>query len=487
MPQSFDELVQATQDSMNGITEQINAAKEDFGNGLKTEAEHREELNKLVGEIQQEMVDLKENIENNAKERMNTAEGLLRPQSGTPGVDRLSPMELQFAMHARYGTSDVAVLEQAQDNIQERMTIDSVDEHFAALEAADPDHALDITHPRRRTSDALRNAQHAQVINSLTTASAGVVEMAGSEMFPLLLAGSTVMAIIPVEPRLAGTGVVATIVPFTAAKLVINRDPTRDLTDTGVGGGTPVRLNAEEMNVLIKIADSHIQDYSFGDLIQDAVQPTLRRAGYNLDEILLFGDTEATQASNINRIAGGDASTDFRTAFDGLAKRSILAGSSDSRNIDASTWNLDTVMQAHSSLGQDYGLPYTDIYMVAPLRQMNALLTVDNVVRIQIGAPGEINIGGPVNSLSGIRFLVHDGTLKRDADGKVSNTAANNTHDSAVMFNRNVVIQGFSRPLSTIVRQAPQGMYQNVMIDLRWAESVGLYDGVATLNNLPTG
>ena len=475
--------METTQNELSSLSAAINLTNEEFQNGLKSEAEHREELSKIVEELQNEMLSFKDKMEKESLERRNSLDGFLRPQSGIGGVDRLSPMQLMMAMKVKETLTGAGELQEAWNGLNQRITEDLVDEHFAALEASDPDHALPITSPRRRFADAMRNAMHGEVMNALPDNS-GVVAMAGAEMFPLLAAGSNVMPIIPVEPRLAGTGQVVCMVPFAHSDLIANRNPTEDITDTTLGGGGPVRLNAVEYNLLVKVADSHIQDYSFGDLILDAMAPSLRRAGYNLDEIILFGDTTAAAASNINRIAGGGTSTDYRTTFDGLGKTSIPAGSSSERNVDAATFNIESVLRAHGVLGQNYGVPYNDVYVAAPVATLNTLLNMNNVVQLQIGGSGEIDIGGPVRSLSGINFLPHDGTLKRDADGKVSNTPANNTHESAIMFNRNACLQGFSRPLSSVTRQAPQGMYQNLILDMRWAFAVGIIEAIVSMNNI---
>ena len=467
MSEVVERAIGALTTTVNSRMEEI---KGQFESGLKTETEARSELNGLMTAMQDDMSTLRNDMESMRKIKLENDSNIIRAEnfSAKGAVRPLTPLQAWFG-HS-FISRDNMEMQDFRNRIEsasiamKSATFEQAENHIAALSAADPN--PQGSH-KRNWLDKMRAASLADHMNALDTGStvAGTPYLLAAELWPLIVESATVFPSIPLEPRLQESGRVQTASPFSSANLVAVTGTT-DVT-----AATPtqaiITMDAVQLAIRVQVTESFMEDYAFGDAIQDAIEPTMRRQGYNIDDAILFGDTTAAAADNINMLA--NTSTSIITKYDGLAKASITATAATYRVVAPTAFLVNTLSDAHKKMGQLYGIPQGDIMAVMPLSAQNDIVLDSKLTAMNlVDGSGNIRVGRVVE-VGGIPIVIHDSKILTHTDGKVSSTAAENIKQRGVLFNRLSAKMGFTRSIRTTVREAPAGLYSNVIVHFRMA------------------
>ena len=382
-------------------------------------------------------------------------------------------------IYTRDSAGQVELMDQIKDAMKNASQA-QIEKSFEAIVNSDPDMDLAKTHPRRQSAEAMYNGLLDSIIEN--AASGATPQLVAASMYPDVRAGSTVWPLIPMEPRLSETGKVTSTGPFSEVELVESIGQT--LTDSTTNSST-ITLDATEFAALVKIPMNYMEDYAFGSAVADVLAPTLRRAGFRIDQAVLVGSTNTTAATAAGIAGTGVEARDatlIQRKVNGFAAPGLVAASDAAgQRVDAGgdALTVADLATALGLLGQDYGTPAADVVAVLSHVDYWKLLTDSSLVRISVNGAGMPVIASEIGGVGPMPFVIHD-IGARQASGLFSQTPAQNTTRMAVVLNRMMAKQGFVRGIN--VRSTPQhdAMSTSHIVNFRYAFAKAIYHPATT-------
>lgn len=189
-------------------------------------------------------------------------------------------------------------------------------------------------------------------------------------------------------------------------------------------------------------------DFS-GELTEDSVVPLVPTLKQNIatalaeaeEDVIINGDTTATQGSNINRSAN---SYDVTRALMGL-RRTIYDGAA-TYQADASGGLLSGMRSLRAALGE-YGVDPTKlVWIMSPKHYLTVLTDDDFLTMDKLGQKATV-LTGQLGAVDGIPVIMSSKLRDCDADGIVQTDPDDNTKSQSVLAYRPGVYVGYRRRL----------------------------------------
>ncbi|MFP3883632.1 MAG: hypothetical protein ACLFWH_15135 [Actinomycetota bacterium] len=249
-----------------------------------------------------------------------------------------------------------------------------------------------------------------------------------------------------------------------------------ELTGAGASNYDTVKTPSQRVQVDAKKFVIH-QMFS-GEMEEDSVLayiPFLRRqaarsvAIYS-DSLVLNGDTTNAATGNINLDDADPADTKHYLAFDGIRHAALVDNTDNGEDIDGAIAYSDLIdgrgLLLDKSRDHHWGHPDDpeDLVYVADPDSADAITQLEEVTRVGDRATvlrGQQAWIGLHPLISAVRMS------KTEADGKVSDTAANNTQGQVALFNRNGFVAGIRRRLRLEVERLPGPDQHRIYFSLR--------------------
>lgn len=466
------------------FTEVQNKIDEHFGT-LKTEIETiQNDTNKTIAEVKNEttqaLADFTTKYEEDKKKvfeiinsKKDNHDGLIRSEFLTAG-------QLHYASQSfKNDFKKAGEFDNMLTNMFKDVTKEDIENHFAALENADPTRTLPLTHPRRLHNEAYRSVLLDEALDKVDNALANDASpaLASAEILPVMAAMGTIYPLIPVETMLRQSSKVTTLAPFskTDSEIVPDGDVS-DLDDTNIGGGNAVSLNAVPFVKSALLPYSFVTGYAFGNAVSDAMMGVARRIAKNLDEAIGFGDS--ADAGNINNLNGAGGAKRYQRAFDGFAKAGINGAAGLRVDAGNAAMTRAKVYEALGKLGEDY-VSDGDVILAMPIKSI-AELDIANVFPSSTITASGVEVG-MITKLGPITLVMHDGVARAN-DGKVKGAA--NNFRAGVLFNRLIAKGGFYQDVAIQDVVAQKGIHTIAKVIASFGFGIGDTAGAVPIVNM---
>ena len=446
----------------------IQELKNQVDEGNKTFDEAKQEYDKVLNAQQDALKDAQEQIKQLSKRNIRNSDDLIRPEGVSKHMDELTPAQLMVAHGLASDGKNMSLknnVEAALSKVAEA-TPEDIENHFASVLANSHVASLPKTDARRRF---MENTLNSHLQYALASGDGGTVGVPGAEIFEYLTQEGVLFPRIPVEPRLAESGSVVSAAPFGAGTLTFTRGGGGNVGEDGITPATNLELNAFEGTVGVRVSDSYIEDYSFGDAVMDIMASAMRDAGPRIDSLVAYGD-DTSGNTNFNG-SRGDWFAELRK-FAGFGKNAN-AGTSVAPTGDSSL-NVDLFNDAMGVMGQRFGGNPSNVVLVGSLRQLIKLSKSTGIGDLTVVEGDTVRVG-KVMSMLGVDLTPVDyGAGLNDraaANGRVvANAAANK--DIAILANTMSMKGGFHRGFNVSRRQISNAMASMLIFNFRWAQNV---------------
>lgn len=201
-----------------------------------------------------------------------------------------------------------------------------------------------------------------------------------------------------------------------------------------------------------------------------------------IDFNLLCGDTE-TGTTNINLDGAAPAAKTKYLAFDGLFKMALVTGTGLKVDAGNAAATLAAIRQTRFKMGRELAPNTNEIVLFthtegySPLLGLDEFLTMDKVGALATALKGQLGV------IDGMPVLVTAQILMSASNGKVSNTANNNTKARYLVVYKPNWKVGFRRKITANLFQTQTGeawqLYMSTRLDFKSSTT----DSVATLYN----
>lgn len=240
------------------------------------------------------------------------------------------------------------------------------------------------------------------------------------------------------------------------------------LAGTGRVGSNRVNVVAKKMLI------NQIWTY---ELEEDAIIPFLpfirqqvaASLAFYSDSVILNGDTTDAATGNINSDDADPADTKFYLAFDGLRHVGLV----DNTNNEINAAGAIALSQLAGLKGKmldntykiDWGHPVrsSDLIYVCDPQTADAIAQLDQVVTVDKFGPQAGVLVGQIGNILGNPIISTMAMGLTEADGKISDTPANNTKGQVVAFNRNAFKVGIRKAVTLELERMP-GMQQSRLV-----------------------
>lgn len=218
-----------------------------------------------------------------------------------------------------------------------------------------------------------------------------------------------------------------------------------------------------------------------GELEEDSIIPFipyLRRqaalaiAHYS-DAAVLNGDTTNAATGNINLDDADPADTKYYLAFDGLRHAGLVDNTANSKDAGgAVTFKLlkDQLTRMRDAAKLiDWGHPINpaDVVYVTDPTTVEAIAQLDEVLTVDKFGPGATVLTGQLAAIGRNPLISSMAMSLTEADGKVSNTGANNVKGQVVAFNRRGLKAGWRRRIKVEIERLPGRDQTRIVYSLR--------------------
>ncbi|WP_189059591.1 hypothetical protein [Longimycelium tulufanense] len=242
-----------------------------------------------------------------------------------------------------------------------------------------------------------------------------------------------------------------------------------------------------------------------GEMEEDSIIPFipfLRRQaglsiGFHSDSLVLNGDTTNAGTGNINLDDADPADTKHYLAFDGIRHAALV----DNTGNDVNAAGAVTLSLLNDLRGKmidttrkvDWGHPtdMNDLVYVSDPETADKIALLDEVLTVDKYGPAATVLNGELARIQGHPHIPSIAVSKTEDDGKVSNTAANNTKGQVIAFNRRAFKVGWRRRVRVETERLPATDQTRIVYSLRMGfgrfTPTGAASGIeaaATLRNI---
>lgn len=196
-----------------------------------------------------------------------------------------------------------------------------------------------------------------------------------------------------------------------------------------------------------------------GEMEEDSIiafVPFIRRQAalsiaHYTDSLVLNGDTTNAATGNINLDDADPADTKHYLAFDGIRHAALVDNTANDTNaaggVTLALLNGQRGLMIDSGNLVDWGHPIDpmDLVHVSDPETADKIALIDEVLTVDKYGPQATILNGELARILGNPLVSSIAVAKTEADGKVSNTGANNTKGQVVSFNRRGFKAGWRR------------------------------------------
>ncbi|WP_328465524.1 hypothetical protein OHA21_43815 [Actinoplanes sp. NBC_00393] len=218
-----------------------------------------------------------------------------------------------------------------------------------------------------------------------------------------------------------------------------------------------------------------------GEMSEDSIipyVPFLRRqaalsVAHYADSLVLNGDTTNAATGNINLDDADPADTKHYLAFDGIRHAALVDNTANGVSLaGAPTWDALIGLRGRmidSSRLVDWGHPTdpNDLVFVSDPATADKIATLDEVLTVDKYGSNATILTGEVSKIGRHPHIASIAQPTTEADGKVSNTAANNTLGQTTAFNRRGFKVGWRRRVQVETERLPGSDQWRVVYSLR--------------------
>jgi hypothetical protein len=218
-----------------------------------------------------------------------------------------------------------------------------------------------------------------------------------------------------------------------------------------------------------------------GEMEEDSIIPYIpflqRQAQLSLahysDSAVLNGDTTNADTGNINLDDANPADTKHYLGFDGIRHAGIVDNTNNVTN-QAGAITLNALMDSRGKMLDttylmDWGHPTipSDLVFVCDPDTGDDISALDDFRTLDKFGPAAFVFTGEVGEAGGHPVIASIAMSKTEADGKVSNTAGNNTKGQVAVFNRRGLKVGWRRRVRVETERLPATDQTRIVYSLR--------------------
>ena len=218
-----------------------------------------------------------------------------------------------------------------------------------------------------------------------------------------------------------------------------------------------------------------------GEMEEDSIipfVPFLRRQAmlslaHYADSLVLNGDTTNAATGNINLDDADPADTKHYLAFDGVRHVGLVDNTANQKDAGgAITYDMLKQQQTRMidrTYLMDWGHPTRpeDLVYVAEPATADAIALLDEVITVDKFGANATVLTGQVARIGQHPLITSIAMSLTEADGKVSNTAGNNTKGQVVAFNRRGLVVGWRRRVKLETERIPASDQWRMVYSLR--------------------
>lgn len=231
--------------------------------------------------------------------------------------------------------------------------------------------------------------------------------------------------------------------------------------ETTTANGTPYATSKTgSQRVQVDARKFVIHQQWSGELEEDSIIPFVpflrRQAGLAIahysDSVVLNGDTTNAGTGNINLDDADPADTKHYLAFDGIRHAALVDNTNNAKDVAGAITYRELLQTPRAHMLDrthlmDWGHPMNpeDLVYLADPETADAAALLDEVITVDKFGPNATILRGQLARIGQHPLIPSIAVSKTEADGKVSNTAANNTKGQVVVFNRRGCVVGWRR------------------------------------------
>ncbi len=218
-----------------------------------------------------------------------------------------------------------------------------------------------------------------------------------------------------------------------------------------------------------------------GEMEEDSIIPFVpflqaqgaRSVALHSDSLVLNGDTTNAPTGNINLDDADPADTKHYLAFDGIRHAALVDNTGNGSDL-VGPYTYRGLLEARGLLldtarDHDWGHPdeAEDLIYVADPESGDRIALLDEVITVDKFGDSATVLTGQQGRIGMHPLITSVRLSKTEADGKVSNTGANNVKGQVVAFNRTGFVVGVRRRLKLEVERLPGTDQTRIVWSLR--------------------
>jgi HK97 family phage major capsid protein len=214
-----------------------------------------------------------------------------------------------------------------------------------------------------------------------------------------------------------------------------------------------VTITQKKYEFSVDVSDEEVRFVNVVDVVATIQRKLAASAGRTQEALLLNGDTVTAGTGNINSDDGAPASTAYYLGADGLRKTGLGNG------VDVGTLEFADFLAVLGKLGANAWSPADVVWLFNHSTYIKALGVTEFKDSAMNGRSSTIYTGAMTNVLGSDLFVTRDFGLT-EADGKISNTPANNTLGGFLAMHRDAVQYGYSGEYQIEIARIPGKWFQ---------------------------
>jgi HK97 family phage major capsid protein len=241
---------------------------------------------------------------------------------------------------------------------------------------------------------------------------------------------------------------------------------------TSATGSNRVQVDAKKF-LIHQIWSTELEEDSIVPFIPFLRRQAALAIAHYSDAAVLNGDTTNAATGNINLDDADPADTKYYLAFDGLRHVGLVDNTANSKDlagaISFSALKAQLTRMRDSAKLIDWGHPINpaDVVYVTDPTTAEAIAQLDEVLTVDKFGPQATVLTGQLASIGRNPMVSSMAMSLTEADGKVSNTGANNVKGQVVCFNRRGLKAGWRRRIKVEVERLPGRDQSRIVYSLR--------------------
>ena len=227
---------------------------------------------------------------------------------------------------------------------------------------------------------------------------------------------------------------------------------------TSKTGSNRVQVDAKKF-VIHQVWSDELQEDSIIAFIPMIRQQAIQSIAFYSDSLVINGDTTNAATGNINLDDANPIDTKHYLAVDGMRRVGLVDNTNNQLNMGgAITWDAlrgARVRMIDTTNLQNWGQPkmIADLIQVCDPETGHEISNLDEVINWRISNNRPL-LPGQIAEVSGNPVINTMAIGKTEADGKISDTAGNNTKGQLLTFNKRGFVVGWRRRVTTEIERS---------------------------------